>query len=135
MVSFLQDYVEHVMTPLHACSLESLPEPVETKNGYVWPLLLGCYQLQNETRRGKLELYSVAVPEDDGCPITLGPSKTVYDDSGILDGKWCLQGNIGLQLYATAHAAGDIQIRNLVQNESQEIPYDCSNNGQTDKHE
>lgn len=122
MVSSSQDYLEHVTTPLHACSLESPPEPLQTKHGSFWPLLLGCYQLQDDTRRGKLDLFSVRVPEDNDSPVTLGVSKTVYEDSGILDGKWSLKGDE--ILYATAHAAGDIQIHHLVENDSQEMPFD-----------
>jgi diphthamide biosynthesis protein 7 len=107
------DYLQHTETPLNACSLESLPLPIETPSGpLIWPLMLGCYELDSETnkRNGHLDLYAVSVPED-GADVALdSPLSVVSSDeaSGILDGKWCPQSSD--MLYATAHATGEIQL-------------------------
>lgn len=137
MATTTQDYIEHVTTPLHACSLESLPQPIETPDGSVWPLVLGCYQLFPEEeghggarRQGQLDLYSIRVPDDedhcndqDSLPLSLGsPTTVVKEDSGILDGKWTCGDST--YYYATAQATGDIQLYQLM--------IDNSNNHQDD---
>lgn len=108
-------YLQHVETPLHACSLETYPYPMEISSGgeedgrIVWPMMVGCYELDPGTRqrKGHLDLYAVKMvrqeekeDSNDGDtllldrPFTvLGPSHEGDDDgpyvSGILDGKWC----------------------------------------------
>lgn len=128
------DFIEHVTTPLNACSLESIPDPIEIdgsgKNS-VWPLMLGCYELDETTgqRRGRLDLFTVPVPDDkddaDGKSLTqissLGTPTNVLGGeedsvvSGILDGKWYQrqQANHKENFYATAHASGEIIIHKV----------------------
>jgi len=108
-------YLQHIETPLHACSLETLPRPIRTPSGdLLWPMMLGCYELTTAAattttttdspsgiRKGHLDLYAVKVPDDDSIPIHLdhpltiiqgkpvGTTTTeVVESSGILDGKW-----------------------------------------------
>eukprot|EP00980_Cylindrotheca_fusiformis_P024259 scaffold11680_cov142-Cylindrotheca_fusiformis.AAC.17 len=114
------EYIEHVRTPLNACSLETFPDPIElggSKNK-VWPLMLGCYELDEATgkRQGQLDFY--AVPQDGnrisgfGAPTQIRGEKN--EMSGVLDGQWYpkrLEG--GSLLYATAHASGEIVIHRV----------------------
>lgn len=140
------EYTAHVTTPLNACSLECLPDnPVATNDGtkVLWPLMLGCYQLDESTgeRRGYLDLYAVPVPKNSnshsqdlqdnveevdpsvhveglGAPLHVmgGANDNV---SGVLDGKWCPRSTEAqsaaneLLIYATAHATGEIQIHHI----------------------
>jgi diphthine methyl ester acylhydrolase len=110
------EYLQFIETPLHACSLESLQSPIETPCGrLIWPLMLGCYELDPVTnhRKGHLDLYAVQVPTDD-TDVSLDPPLSVVscdDVSGILDGKWCPQSS--QMLYATAHATGEIQLHRV----------------------
>jgi diphthamide biosynthesis protein 7 len=142
MTTTCLDYIEHVTTPFHACSLESLPEPVETNDGTrVWPLMLGCYQLDEGSgeRRGHLDLYAVPVPdvsdkegEDDECVSVKGLGKPIHvlganeQVSGVLDGKWCPRSKETteeeLLIYATAHAAGEIQIHHVHDTTKEALP-------------
>jgi diphthamide biosynthesis protein 7 len=149
------DYTEHVTTPLNACSLESLPEPVETSDGTrVWPLMLGCYQLDEAKgeRRGHLDLYAVPVPNvsceqeegdaDSVCVQGLGkPIHVMGADeqvSGVLDGKWCPRSKESTKeeplIYATAHATGEIQIHHIQQESdvSQQFQYGVSQIGNSE---
>ena len=138
------DYTEHVTTPLNACSLESLPPVrVETmkvgaasKYEYVWPLMLGCYQLDEAKgeRLGHLDLYAVPVPKSSSeskvdehfcgasveslgkpIPVLGGDNEIVVP--GVLDGKWCPRSTNSPEneplVYATAHASGEIQIHHI----------------------
>lgn len=112
------DYLQHIKTPLNACSLETLSDAPcsNRRNGSteIWPLMVGCYELNPETnvRAGHLDLYAVA---KDRNPIYLGDPLSVLQSSdgtsGILDGKWCPQSS--QMLYATAHATGEIQLQHV----------------------
>ena len=112
------DFVDHVETPLNACSLESLPEPVEDNNGeLVWPLMLGCYELDEASgnRNGRLDLYKVPVSQDS---MGFGDATNIIGDtvkfSGVLDGKW-LPNSIhdGSYYYGSAHASGEIVVHKI----------------------
>lgn len=131
------EFLEHVTTPMNACSLEALPDPIQlgqsSSNGkWVWPLMLGCYELDESQgqRKGHLDLYAVPVPQDQDprttIPAGLGNPMTVLGDgvlptSGILDGKWCPQrkssNSSGSKeealYYATAHASGEILVHKV----------------------
>jgi len=94
------DYME---SPLHPCSVETIAEPVQLADGSrIWPTMLGCYELQQEsgTRHGRLDLYAIKVPDlrknlslqasmvlKFGNPISV-MSREESQQSGILDGKW-----------------------------------------------
>jgi diphthine methyl ester acylhydrolase len=112
-----EEYIQHIETPLHACSLETFSHPIHRTfssgdEDWIWPMMVGCYELNPDTRQrtGHLDLYAVKVVQhndDDNnnnnhAPTTfldppftvLGPSNEGDDDhgpqvSGILDGKWC----------------------------------------------
>jgi WD40 repeat protein len=83
---------------MNPCSVETIPEPIQLADGSsVWPLMLSCYQLeQNGHRRGRMSLYTVPVPDiagtnDASLPLKFGEPDVVLDateSSGILDGKW-----------------------------------------------
>jgi len=129
------DFIE---TPLNACSLESfchnIPGPAAgaTSTSYL-PLCLGCYQLNEETgtREGRLDLYAVAVRDQDNggskiiegfggsrnedqsrSPLTIlgGGEKGDELPPGVLDGKWYHRWARHGSYYATAHANGEIWV-------------------------
>eukprot|EP00934_Nitzschia_sp_Nitz4_P003624 Nitzschia sp. Nitz4//scaffold2_size372955//358792//359949//NITZ4_000480-RA/size372955-processed-gene-0.71-mRNA-1//1//CDS//3329546949//3614//frame0 len=105
------EYIEHITTPLNACSLESHAPISLPNNESVWPLLLGCYQLDEASgyRQGQLDLYA-AHHDDSTSSFQLGkPVHSLTDISGVLDGKWLNEE----RLYATAHATGEVQIHQL----------------------
>jgi hypothetical protein len=85
--------------PLNPCSLETIPEPVILADGRsVWPLMLSCYQLEQDTGRrvGHMDLSLIEVPDiashasamplqfDKNPCVVLAPETS----SGVLDGKW-----------------------------------------------
>jgi diphthamide biosynthesis protein 7 len=92
--------------------------------------MLGCYELDESSgqRRGRLDLYAVPVPDDNGddesddlTPITLGKPTNILgeetrESSGILDGKWYQRQQTNESLfYATAHASGEIVVHKVEQ--------------------
>jgi len=124
--------MDSLSAPLTPCSLETIPEPVELADGSsVWPLMLSCYELQdNGSRRGHMSLFSVPVPDIAGSnlssmPLQFGEPYTVLDaqtSSGILDGKWFpmettsdadSDGKQKAWSFATAHSTGEIRIHAL----------------------
>lgn len=125
-----QDYTEHVETPLNACSLETLPHPIRTsQDRLVWPMMMGCYELDESQgrRQGHLDFYTVPVPEAPdtfvqglGAPTTIfGTDEGQRTASGILDGKFAPRGSSTAGettpiLYATAHATGEIQVHQII---------------------
>jgi diphthamide biosynthesis protein 7 len=117
------DFIEHVKTPLNACSVETLPDPIELKDGTrAWPLMLGCYELEEATgkRKGRLDFYTVPVPMNGNKMSGLGAPTQIIGDSnemsGVLDGKWYpKQLQDDSLLYATAHASGEIAIHKIEQ--------------------
>jgi diphthamide biosynthesis protein 7 len=153
------DVKEHVTTPLNACSLETLQIPISLEDGrLVWPMMLGCYELDESRgfRQGRLDLYTVAVPETGKSPAGFGPPQNVLggDDggeptasleaSGILDGKWYDPPNEKnssssgrYHYYATAHASGSIVIHQVQQGEggsssSSDAPFQVSQAAKSD---
>lgn len=120
------EFVEYFKTSSNPCSLETLP-PVSWSGGKrIWPLMLGCYELDESTgkRHGRLDFYavnvlqikerSVNVPhiggekfQGIGSPRNIiGPDKPL---PGVLDGKWYHRHlSDGSLLYATAHSSGAI---------------------------
>ncbi|KAL3945907.1 MAG: hypothetical protein SGBAC_000058 [Bacillariaceae sp.] len=110
------DFVEHIKTPLNACSLETLP-PVSwgDNDKRIWPLMLGCYELDESTgtRNGRLDFYPVPVPQNGETFQGIGSPRNVIGPpnplSGVLDGKWYPRRLDDESLvYATAHASGEI---------------------------
>ena len=113
--------------PLNPCSLETIPEPVELPDGSsVWPLMVSCYQLEdNGRRRGQMDLHLVKVPDVAGSmsaslPLHFGKPRAVLspdDSSGILDGKWSSlpTNNVSDQswCFASAHSTGEIRIHSF----------------------
>lgn len=130
-------YMDSLKAPLHPCSLETIQEPVKLADGSsVWPMMLACYQLQENgtTRQGHLSLYTVPVPDIQGSnessmPLQFGDPHVVLDSeqsSGILDGKWLADAaSAGTETtntagdavkswpYATAHSTGEIRMHAL----------------------
>jgi diphthamide biosynthesis protein 7 len=145
--------LDYLQTALNPCSLESLSEPVEFDNGKsVWPVMLACYELQEDqkSRRGRLDLYAVPVPvpasclsdnnenQDDSVLIKFGAPQTIIDStiesSGILDGKWHPRGTAAAAndkwWYATAHSSGEIVVHSVAKSPTLEGD-DNDNNPQT----
>ena len=108
-----EHHLDYLETPLNPCSVESIPTPItiaseETtrtrKPKRVWPVMVGCYELQDDqiTRKGYLDLFSIEVPMSDITNDTTSTSngtiefgtphnvigKSIEGVSGILDGKW-----------------------------------------------
>lgn len=121
--SSVEDFLEHVRTPLNACSLESLPASIQLdgEDERVWPLMLGCYELDEDQgqRRGRLDLYAVAIPKEES-DIRLGEPTNILgeieESSGILDGKWYQRQTNNNQYelyYATAHASGEVIVHKV----------------------
>jgi len=115
--------MDHLQAPLNPCSLETIPTPVELADGQkVWPLMLSCYQLENDgSRRGRMDLYTVKVPDIAGSnlssmPLHFGEPHNILSikTSGILDGKWAAMPANEQQAkrwsFATAHSSGEIRI-------------------------
>ena len=114
------DYFEAAINP---CSIETIQEPVRvSKNTAVWPVMLGCYELQeNGSRHGRMDLFTIRVPDismgknlsmnlrfGNATPV-LAPKETTM--SGILDGKWIKNKGIKPSFYfATAHSSGQVSI-------------------------
>jgi diphthamide biosynthesis protein 7 len=91
---------------MNPCSIETLPEPLPVEDDnphhqppdYVWPVVMGCYQLDERIgrRRGQLDVFHIPVPNiaadmAPSLPLQFGKPTTVlspYETSGILDGKW-----------------------------------------------
>lgn len=114
-------WMDQFEAPLHACSLETIHEPVQLADGgLVWPTMLGCYQLTEHGQRvGQLNLYMVQVPDissnHPSLPLKFGAPHTVLHPetcSGILDGKWSTRPD-GQHVYATAHSSGEIRVHAL----------------------
>jgi diphthamide biosynthesis protein 7 len=130
------EMMDHVITPLNPCSFESLPNPVELNDGsYVWPCMLGCYELQDDkSRRGHLDLYAIKVPkEDQDLPLSFGTPinllGTTIESSGILDGKWYssnINSNANQWWYATAHSSGDIWIHAIAKTQESVEPFSAT---------
>jgi hypothetical protein len=120
----LGKFIEHISTPLNACSVETLPDPIALENNTkVWPLMLGCYELNETTgeREGRLDFYSIQVPTSNtdaitgfGTPINI-IGEDINPQSGILDGKWFPQNLNNSYLYATAHASGEIILHKIAE--------------------
>lgn len=117
------DFIEHITTPLNACSLETLPDPTVLMDGSKkWPLMLGCYELDEATgkRLGRLDFYTVSVPNKGnrisglGIPTRVNGLENAM--TGVLDGKW-YQDRLedDSLIYATAHASGEIAIHKIEQ--------------------
>ena len=147
MASVSMDYLE---APLNPCSVESIPEPVTLSDGSrIWPVMVACYELQEDSgrRHGNLDLYAVQVPDMSnakslnasmvlrfGQPmhaLTLEESQ----QSGILDGKWIRAPEYhpagdntdsshanGAFYFASAHSSGDIAIHSCVVKTKEEYP-------------
>ena len=117
--------MDYVRAPLNPCSLETVPTPVcLSDRELVWPLILSCYQLEEDgSRKGQMQLYSVKIPDiaeslESSLPLSFGnPQQMILstdDCSGVLDGKWA-RGNSGDTKYyfAAAHASGSIHIHSV----------------------
>ena len=147
-------WIDRLETCLNACSLETLYAPV--KNG-VYPLVIGCYQLneaqQNDgsegdneegkgdtgkaSRSGELMLHCIDKELVFGAVggETLRKCRKVQilpTDSGVLDGKWLQSGQFHISnnhhyMYATANASGAINIYKLCDEGADED--DDSSNG------
>jgi len=114
------EFVEHFKTPLNACSLETLPPVSWGDDKRIWPLMLGCYELDESTgkRNGRLDFYAAPVPHNGekfqgiGSPKNvIGPSNQL---SGVLDGKWYHRPRDDESLvYATAHASGEMIVHKV----------------------
>jgi diphthamide biosynthesis protein 7 len=100
---------DQITTTLNACSLEVLNHLV----GEIYPLIIGCYQLNEEdaTRSGELRLYSIPQISTD---IKFGNvTQIIHTDSGVLDGKWQNIPDRHMNYFATANASGSISIYGL----------------------
>ena len=114
--------IDHRNAPLNPCSLESLPEPVETMDRRkVWLVIVSCYELQADGRRsGHMDLFSVQVPVLPTDSLAFGPPHTVESgDSGILDGKWFPKYEAERKewWYATARSSGELCIHTIQLND------------------
>ena len=109
--------MDHLKIPLNPCSVESLPEPVETNdNKKFWPVIVSCYELQSDgTRAGHMVLFCVQVPDLPTDRLEFGPPHTIVEkgNSGILDGKWFPKQSKGRKewWFATARSSGEIVIQ------------------------
>lgn len=102
---------DQISTDLNSCSLEVLYDGFRG----VYPIIIGCYQLDDDSsaRNGELRLY--AVPMDTSYATFGHVVQTVNPKSGgVLDGKF-LQNSSENQrpLFATANASGSISIYGL----------------------
>jgi len=156
-------WFDTVVTPLNACSLETYTpirnEPpteeisdckiiTENENDVVIPLIIGCYQLNEQltdtttngedknkddndndiskssSRSGELRLYMIS-----SSPSTTLSSSTsikfgsahdaVQMESGVLDGKWRRR-QCKPVIYASACASGRMHLHSLEKNNSQQ---------------
>lgn len=105
---------DQVTTALNACSLEVLNHLVSE----FYPLIIGCYQLNEDdaTRSGELRLYSIPQRTTD---IKFGNvTQIIHTESGVLDGKWQSVPDQHMNYFATANASGSISIYGLHSSES-----------------
>ena len=115
--------MDHLSIPLNPCSLESLSEPVKTKdNKRFWPVILSCYELQSDgTRVGQMVLFCVQVPDLPTKRLEFGPPHTIVEEgnSGILDGKWFPKQTRERKewWFATARSTGELCIQTFQLNE------------------
>jgi WD40 repeat protein len=131
-------WIDHLEAPFNPCSIETIPEPIQLADGsHVWPLMMSCYQLEEEKeeRFGQLNLHMIRAPDMTFAtttvqPLSFGDPHVVLhppntrsrhaDDtaSGILDGKWSrMPSRLGISetswAFATAHSSGEIRIQAL----------------------
>jgi len=93
---------DRIDTPINACSLEIFWQHVQRDNNVYFPLIIGCYQLnekgldeeENEKmkgnmRSGELRLHMASKSLDNSNKIQFGKACHILEsDSGVLDGKW-----------------------------------------------
>lgn len=115
------NWLDRIVTPYNACSLETLP-PLDDGSDALIPLVIGCYQLNESddgcpddekkiaTRSGELRLYSIRNDEN----LYFNDPQVVPMESGVLDGKWKQRSSkdSGL-LFASACASGRIYLHSL----------------------
>lgn len=146
-------WYDEIDTDLNACSIETLYTPKLKKNETTFPVVVGCYQLnegtdaKNEdreddkpTRSGELLLHQIG---SDFQFSKGGAMKRIKTDSGVLDGKWLQSGPFTANngegiceqsyIYATANASGSLNIYRM-NNEGEDVDlvHICATDGDAD---
>lgn len=104
---------------MNPCSVESIPEGVRLDNrtteASVWPVLVNCYELQDDgSRAGRMDLFLI------NGDYKLGEKQTIETGTcGILDGKWMKREN-GEFWFASALSTGQVRIDSFSFHESAE---------------
>lgn len=129
------DFLDHYEAPLNPCSVETLPEPMEMRDGkWVWPVMTSCYELQEDKSRrdGRMDLFLVEQQPQQremrlGTPVATIESSSNHNNNddnedddvsgGVLDGKWFpktrIDGNMEYSRFATARSSGQVFIHTV----------------------
>jgi len=135
-------WIDSIQTRLNACSLETLYTTIHNR----YPLIIGCYQLNesqqeggesSSSRSGELMLHSINSDLQFGKENEV---KVIDTDSGVLDGKWLQNepfqfNESSSYMYATANASGAINVYKLDEDESNDsiqLKHVCASDADAD---
>lgn len=120
-------HIDRVKTELNACSLETL----QNFKGSNKPVMIGCYQLDQETkiRDGQLRLYYCKNgdhDESDIANLSFGKEPaTIHQCPGVLDGSWitCYNDEEDRQvnMFASASATGKIYMHEMIEEDCADV--------------
>ena len=134
-----EKWIDKIDTRLNACSLETLYTPLQNHS---YPLIIGCYQLNEGTpneddieghsekpsRSGELIMHRVDANLKFGSE---SKCQVIDTDSGVLDGKWLQSGPFSASpvegvndkgyMFATANASGSINLYQLQDKDEESV--------------